>query len=260
MIAPDVQVVVLAESTQAEEACACAVEVPTPWPEALKACRTRLAEDLGTAVHGMHLRDAAGSVIGHLYYAFSGQALVAYEIEDGVAVVYCEWIPRRHQGKGYSRILSETLVRRLETKGCKGILVLATDDEQHMHYRHYARRGFRTLRQDGTTRLMYLPLGQEKIVVEPLEQRIPVGHRYPVEVLVFSGGLCPYEAATSLVAAQVAQEFGRRVVLKEIPASRQALYEYGTAKGVWVNGRRVPGGGLPEEAVRLAIREALEGK
>jgi hypothetical protein len=81
-----------------------------------------------------------------------------------------------------------------------------------------------------------------------------------VEVIVFAGGLCPYEAATSLVAAQVAQEFGQRVVLKEIPASREALYEYGTAMGVWVNGRRVPGGGLPEEAIRLAIREALEGR
>jgi hypothetical protein len=78
--------------------------------------------------------------------------------------------------------------------------------------------------------------------------------------MVFAGGLCPYEAATSLVAVQVAQEFGQRVVLKEIPASREALHEYGTAAGVWVNGRRVPGGGLPEEAIRLAIREALEGR
>jgi hypothetical protein len=107
---------------------------------------------------------------------------------------------------------------------------------------------------------MYYPLAQESIAVEPLRRRIPVGHRYPVEVLVFAGGLCPYEAATSLVATQVAQEFGRRVVLKEIPASREALYEYGIAKGVWVNGRLVPGGGLPEEAIRLAIREALEGR
>jgi len=133
MSARDVQVVVLAESVQAEEACACTAEVPTPWPEAREACRTWFAEKVGTIVHGLHLRDTAGNVIGHLYYTSSSRALAAYEIEDGVAVVHCEWIQRRHQGKGYSRILSEALIRRLEAEGCKGILVLATDDEQHMH-------------------------------------------------------------------------------------------------------------------------------
>lgn len=260
MTARDVQVAFVGEVAQAEEACSCAVEVPTPWPEALEVCRRWLAEKVGTVVHGLHLRGAGGAVIGHLYYAFSKDALAAYEIEDGVAVVHCEWIQRRHQGQGYSHLLSEALIRRLEAEGCKGILVLATDDEQHMHYRHYARRGFRMLRQDGTVRLMFYPLGQERIAVEPLRLRIAAGRRYPVEVLVFTGGLCPYEASTSLMAAEVAREFGQRVALKEVEASREALYEYGTAQGVWINGRRLPGGGLPEVAIRLAIREALEDR
>jgi hypothetical protein len=50
------------------------------------------------------------------------------------------------------------------------------------------------------------------------------------------------------------------VTVKEIPAGREALHEYGTTEGVWINGRRLPGGGLPEEAIRLAIIEALEGR
>jgi GNAT superfamily N-acetyltransferase len=260
MAADDVQVVFLDEVAQAEEACCCMAEVPTPWPEAVAASRSWLGERMGTLVHGLHLRDAAGKVIGHLYYAFSRQALVPYEIEEGVAVVHCEWIQRQHQGKGYGRLLSEALNRRLEAEGCKGILVLATEDEQHMHYRHYAQRAFRTLRQDGAVRLMYYPLSQDHVAVEPLKGRIPVGRRYPVEVLAFTGGLCPYEATTPLLAVQVAGEFGQRVAVKEIPASREALYEYGTAAGVWINGRRLPGGGLPEEAIRLAILEALEGR
>lgn len=258
MTARDVQVTSLAEVDQVQEAYSCMAEVPTPWPEALEACRTWLAEKVGTVVHGLHLRDAAGNVIGHLYYAFSEQALVAYEIENGVAVVHCEWIQRRHQGRGYSRILFEGLIHRLEAEGCKGILVLATDDEQHMHYRHYAQRGFRSLHQDGVVRLMYYPLEQKTIVVAPLRRRIYTGYRYPVEVIVFTGDLCPYEATTSLLAVDVAREFGQRVNLKEIPATREALHTYGTAGGVWINGRRVPGGGLPEEAIRLAIREAVE--
>jgi hypothetical protein len=48
-------------------------------------------------------------------------------------------------------------------------------------------------------------------------------------------------------------------MVKEIPASREALVRYGTVEGVWINGRRLSGGGLPEEAIRLAIGEALEG-
>jgi len=260
MTAQEVQASLLGKVTQAEEACCCMSEVPTPWPEALEACRTWLAERVGTTIHGLHLRDAAGKVIGHLYYAFSGQALVAYEIEEGVAVVHCEWIQRQHQGKGYSRILSDALIRHLAAVGRKGILVLATDDEQHMHYRHYARRGFRMLRQDGPVRLMYHPLSQESITAEPLRRRIPAGRRFPVELLAFTGGLCPYEATTPLLAVEVAREFGQRVTVKEVPATREALYEYGTAQGVWINGRRLPGGGLPEEAIRLAIIEALEGR
>jgi hypothetical protein len=64
---------------------------------------------------------------------------------------------------------------------------------------------------------------------------------------------------TALQALEVAREFGRRVMVKEIPASREALVRYGTVEGVWINGRRLSGGGLPEEAIRLAIGEALEG-
>jgi len=260
MTAHDVQVIFLSDVAQVEEACCCMAEGPIPWPDALEACRNWLAKRVGTAIHGLHLCDGAGNVIGHLYYAFSGQALVAYEIEEGVAVVHCEWIQRQHQGKGYGRILSEALNRQLEAKGCKGILVLATEDEQHMHYRHYARRGFRMLRRDGAVRLMYYPLGKQSITIEPLRRRIPAGRRYPVEVLAFTGGLCPFEATTPLLAVEVAREFGQRVAVKEIPASREALDEYGTAEGVWINGRRLPGGGLPEEAIRWAIIEALEGR
>ncbi|MGD8489801.1 MAG: GNAT family N-acetyltransferase [Anaerolineae bacterium] len=255
----DVQIAFLAEASESEDAYSCMTEVPVPWPDALDVCRAWCADNVGTLIHGLHLRDNTRTVIGHLYYAFSSRALVAYDIEEGVAVVHCEWIQRRHQGKGYSRLLFEALIHRLEAEDCKGILVLATDDDQHMHHRHYARRGFTTLRQDGAVWLMYYPLRQERVKAKPLAHRIPTGRRYPVEVLVFTGGLCPYETVTALQALEVAREFGRRVMVKEIPASREALVRYGTVEGVWINGRRLSGGGLPEEAIRLAIGEALEG-
>jgi hypothetical protein len=79
-----------------------------------------------------------------------------------------------------------------------------------------------------------------------------------VEVLVFREDFCPYEVSTSLVALQVAREFGDRVDLKEVAATVENLRTYGTVGGIWINGRRVPGG-VPEEAIRRAIVDALEG-
>jgi hypothetical protein len=110
----------------------------------------------------------------------------------------------------------------------------------------------------GQTRLLYLPLHQEAISIEPLEQRITPTHVVPVEVIVFTGGFCPYEVLTGTLALQVAREFGKRVILNEVPATTQTLRAYGTASGVLVNGQRLPAA-APEEAIRQAISEALEG-
>jgi predicted GNAT family acetyltransferase len=235
------------------------VEVPTPWPEALQACRAWIAQNLGTLVEGLHLQDSAGNVIGHVYYASSERALIPYQVEDHVGVVYCEWIQRRHQGKGYARLLSEALIRYLDEGGYKGILVAATDDEQCMHYTHFVRRGFRPLQQAGSMRLMYYPLRQESVHVQPLELRITPRRKHPIELIVFTGGFCPYEASTSLSALQVAREFGDRLILKEVAVTVENLRAYGVISGVFINGRRTLPGGASEEAIRQAIHDALEG-
>jgi len=253
----ELAVVPLSETGQAEQAYPCMVEVPVPWSEALQVCRAWIARNLGTLIEGLHLQNGAENVIGHVYYASSERALVPYRIEDGVAVVYCEWIQRRHQKKGYARLLSEALIRHLDDEGYKGILVIATDDEQYMHYTHFVRRGFRLLRQAGSMRLMYYPLRQESVDVQPLELRIAPRFRHPTEVMVFTGGLCPYEISTSLSALHVAREFGDRVVVKEVTATVENLHTYGVISGVFINGRRILPGGVPEEAIRLAIHDEL---
>lgn len=253
-----VQVVWLSESGGAEQACSCMAEVPSPWPDVLQACRAWIAQNLGTLVDGVHLKDDAGNVVGHIYHTSSEHALIPFLVEPGAVVLHCEWIQRRHQGKGYARLLHNALIQRLDAEGCKGLLVAATDDEGHMHHAHFDQRGYHTLVKAGRTRLMYLPLHQETISVQPLEQRIAPAHRVPVEVTVFTGGFCPYEVSTGILALQVAREFGKRVILKQVPVTVQNLRAYGTASGVFVNGQRLPAA-APEEAIRQAISEALEG-
>jgi len=253
------RVVSLSAPGQIDQACPCMVEVPTPWPEALEACRAWLAEQVGGAVRGLHLVDPVGQVVGHVYYTPAEEALIPYNVEPGVAVVHCEWVQRRHQGQGYSRLLCDSLTGRLEKEGWKGILVAATDDEACMHYRHFACRGLRPLERPGSMRLMYRPLRQETIDVEAIELRIEPRRALPVDVLVFRGGFCPYEVSTALLALQVAREFGSGVQVREVPLTAETVRAFGASGGVWINGRRFPAGGAPEEAVRRAIGQTLEG-
>jgi len=253
------RVVPLSAPGQVEQACPCMAEVPTPWSQALQVCREWLAERVGTAVRGLHLVDPAGEVVGHVYYTPAEEALIPYHVEPGVAVVHCEWVQRRHQGQGYSRLLCDALAGHLKEEDWKGILVAATDDEACMHYRHFACRGLRLLEGPGPMRLMYRPLRQETIDVEAIDLRIEPRRKPPVEVLVFRGGFCPYEVSTALAALEVAREFGSSVHVRQVPLTAETVRAFGAAGGVWINGRRFPAGGAPEEAVRRAIGQALEG-
>jgi GNAT superfamily N-acetyltransferase len=258
MAAQDVNVVSLSDPGQVQHACPCMEEVPTPWPEALDACRDWIAGHLGNLVEGLHLEQPQDEVIGNLYYGFSERALIPYQAEAGVAILYCEWIQRRHQGRGYARLLFDAFTQDLSRRGYKGILAEPSAYEAGMSYEYLLGRGFKPLQDVGAKRLLYYPLAQPSIAVQPLDVRIVVRSRYPVEILAFSGGFCPCETATSMAALDVCREFGDRVVVRDVPITADSVRAYGVARGVYINGRPLPGDGLPEEAIRQAIREALE--
>lgn len=238
---------------EALEAFCCMSEVPSPWPEALRVCRVWASQNLGRYVEGYHIQDNDGTSVGQLYYALSEQALVPYQIEPGVAVMYCEWVQRRYQKRGLGRLLFSTFETEMRAQGCKGILVEGTSREEQMHYRHYLARGFEIVHEVGHRRLLYLPLGQPQIKAHPLELRIRPRSGTPVEILILSGYLCPFETSTQMLLLDVAGEFGDRVVVRQEPLTRDTLQRYGVADGVFINGRRKLAGGVTEEAIRQAI-------
>ncbi|HET7091384.1 MAG TPA: GNAT family N-acetyltransferase [Anaerolineae bacterium] len=219
--------------------------------------RTWFADNLGQHVEGFHLEDDAGQVIGHIYWAPSDKALVPYRIEDRVAFIYCEWVQRQHRGRGGLRMLFDAFVDFLRADGYKGILVDGTDYEDCMHQRHFARRGFRVIRDTGAGRLMYLPLSQESVQVEPLSSRITREGTAPVEVRIIGSRFCPVGASAVLALRKAASEFGDRVTVKEMPAGADALDRYGVADGIFINGQVRFFGPVTEEQVRQAIREAI---
>jgi len=215
------------------------------------------AENLGRHVEGFHVEEG-GKVIGQIYWAPSERALVPYRTEPGVAWIYCEWIQRSYRGKGYMRALFSAFVDHLRKEGYKGVLVGATDYEGYMHHSHFAKRGFKVIREGGGGKLMYLPLAQETVEVEPLAPRIPVEGKAPVELFVVGSRFCPVGAATVLYLREVAAEFGDRVSMVEVPAGPEALTRYGVADGIFINGRPAFFGPVTEEQVRAVIEEALQ--
>ncbi|MEW6717627.1 MAG: GNAT family N-acetyltransferase [Chloroflexota bacterium] len=237
----------------------CTTESPIPfWADGLPLCRNWFATNLGKHIEGFHLVDENGNVIGHIYWAPSSHVLAPYNVEDGVAYIYCDWVQRQHRGKGGMHLLFQSLVEFLHSQGYKGILVDGTEFEGYMHYQHFLKRGFQVIRESKGSRLLYYPLRQPSIVVKPIKTRITGKVRAEVEVLVVGSYLCPVGASAVLAIRKVAQELGERVVVKEVPASREVIAKYGVADGIFINGKTKFFGPVEESQVRQAIEEELD--
>jgi len=255
----DIQAVVrrLQGPQDAPQAYCCMSEVPTPWPEAVCMCQDWVGQNLGKFVEGYHLQLSSGETVGHLYYSPSERALFPYEVEAGVAILYCEWIQRRYQGQGLGKQLFTTFLNSMQQMGVKGILVEGTDIEGQMHAWHYIGRGFKIIYNAGHTHLLYLPLTQVEVHFSPIKARIRPYSKIPIEILIIKGYLCPYEVATQVLVRQVAGEFGPRVRIQEKWLSPQTLQQYGSTRGIFINGRQKLVGGESEEAIRQAILEEM---
>jgi GNAT superfamily N-acetyltransferase len=232
-------------------------EVPTPWPQALCQCQEWVARNLGEYIEGFHAQLESGEVAGHLYYAYSEKALIPYEIEEKVGVLYCEWVQRRYQGRGLGTQLFGAFREEMEGQAVKGILVENTETDGEGHLNRYLGLGFEVVSESERGKLLYLPIGQQEVEIQPLEPHIHPRQGAPVEILVIGGYMCPYEASTLLLLQEVSREFGDRVVLRQIPLTSETLREYGVARGIFINGRPKLAGAETEESVRQAIQEAL---
>jgi GNAT superfamily N-acetyltransferase len=242
---------------QVRAAYPCATESPRPfWADGLELSRRWFTENLGKHVEGFHLEED-GKVIGHIYWAASERALVPYRTEPRAAWLYCEWVQRPYQGRGYMRKLFSAFIEHLRSEGYKGVLVGATDYEGYMHHSHFAKRGFQMIQEGNGGKLMFLPLTQEKVEMEPLSSRVEREGRMPVEVLVIGSLFCPVGATAVLYLRKVAAEFGDRVALKEVPAGPEALSRYGVADGIFINGEPKFFGPATEARVRAVIEEEL---
>jgi len=239
-----------------ENAYPCATESPQNfWADGLPLSRDWFAENLGEHVEAFHLHDDHGEVVGHIYWAPSNRALVPYDIEDGVACIYCEWVQRGHRGEGGMHMLFEEFVDYLHRRGFKGILVDATTIEGYMHQRHFLKRGFKILREIGDGKLLYYPISQESVWVEPLQPHVTREGTAPVDILVIGSHFCPVGASAVLSLRKVAAELDGLVHVREVDAGRNVIEHYGVADGIYINGKAAFFGPVNEATVRETIRK-----
>jgi hypothetical protein len=241
-----------------KQAYPCATEKPIPfWADGLTMSRDWFAENLGKSIEGFHLEDDNGNVIGHIYWAPSHQALVPYDIEDEVAYIYCDWVQRQYREKRGMHLLFQEFVDFLYSQGYKGILVDGTEYEGYMHYQHFLKRGFQVIRESNGNKLLFYRLHQASVVVKPLTAHITDKVGAEVEVLVIGSSFCPVGASAVLAIRKVAQGLEPRVIVKEVPASKETITQYGIANGIFINGKAKFFGPVKENQVRRAIEEEL---
>ena len=239
-----------------EETYCCMNETPpgTSWTESLPESREWLRKNLGTHVEGYHLLDE-DRVVGHIYYAMSEKALIPYELEPGVACVYCTEMMRDYTHKGYGTVMFDYVKEDLRKKGLKGIMVPATDFKEFMHFELFQKQGFKTIMEHAPFKVMYFPLTKEGISIKRIDLNYQPS-RDKVEVTLFNNFFCPVGAHMHHLVKKVAQDFGDKVKIVEIEATLEAVRKYGTSDPL-INGKVKLFGPASEADVKKAIQEEL---
>jgi len=235
----------------------CMTEVPpgVSWAEALPESREWFRKNLGKHVEGYHLQDK-GNVVGHVYFVSSEKAILPFEIESKVAFIYCTEMLKAYMRRGFGKMMFDHVKSDLKKLGFKGILVDATDFKEYMHYSHFAKQGFKIIREHGPFKLMYYPLNQETVKVQPLELNYKPS-KDKVEVTLLKMFFCPVAAYMHHLIKNVAQTFGDKVKIVEIEATVQTAKKYGTTDPL-INGKLKLLGPASEQDVKKAIREEID--
>jgi hypothetical protein len=244
-------------SNDLEETYCCIKEMPpgASWTDGLPESRKWLGNNLGKHVEGYHLLDD-GKVVGHIYYETSEKALVPYEIEPGVACVYCTEMLGDYAHKGYGKMMFDHMKDDLRKQGFKGIMIPATDFKEFMHYEQFLRQGFRVVMEHPPFKVMYFPLAKQSINVRPINLNYtPSKDR--VEVTLFNNFFCPVGAHMYRLFKKTAETFGDKVKIVETDATLETIRKYGTTDPL-INGKIKIFGPASEADVRRAIQEEVD--
>lgn len=250
------QVKVVSAADLASTYC-CMNETPpgVSWTDFVPESRQWFKTNLGKHVEGYHLLDN-DKTVGFIYWATSENALVAYETEPKVACIYCTELLRNYMRKGYGRMMFDYMRNDLKKRGFKGIMVDASDFKEWMHYELFQKQGFKIIKEHAPFKLMYLPLTKETVSFTLISLNYKPS-KEKVEVTLFKNSFCPVGPSMYSLVKKVAQSFGDKVKLVELPGTLDSIKKYGTTDPL-MNGKLKLFGPASEEQVRKAIQEEID--
>ncbi|MCJ7424920.1 GNAT family N-acetyltransferase [Candidatus Bathyarchaeota archaeon] len=235
--------------------CICETPLGAKWAKSLPESRKWLANNLGKHVEGYHLVDD-GRVVGHIYYAMSDEALVPYEVEPRVAIVYCTEMLHDYMHKGYGKLMFDYMKEDLKKQGVKGIVVPSTTFKEFMHYEFFLKQGLKVIMEHAPFKVMYYPLNKQNISIKRIDLNYKPS-KEKVEVTLFNNLFCPVGAYMHSLVKRVAKTFGDKVKIVEIEATLETIRKYGTSDPL-INGKIKMWGPTSEAEVGKAIQEEVD--
>ena len=235
----------------------CMNELPpgVGWAEGLPESREWFGRNLDKHVEGYHLLDD-GKVVGHIYYGVSEKAVVPYQTESDIAIIYCTEMLRSYARKGHGKTMFDYVKDDLKKQGFKGILVDATGLKEYMFYEHFQKQGFRLIKEHPPWKLMYFPLSKESVKVKLIELNYkPSKDR--VEVTLLRNFTCPVGAYMYHRMRRIAEGFGDRVKIVELDVTPEVVHRYGITDPL-INGKVKVFGPASEDDVKKAIQEEID--
>lgn len=236
------------------ESAYCCVPAESPFAEGLPESKAWFKANLGEHVEGYHLLDGE-KLVGHIYYAMSQKALLPYEIEPGVACIYCTYILRDYLHKSYGRMMFDYMKKDLKNRSIKGILVPATEFKEWMHYELFLKQRFQTIKEHSPYKVMYFPLTEKDISLKVFDLNYAPS-KDKVEVTLFKSSFCPASPFMYNRIKKVAQSFGDKVRLIEMDGTLENMKRYGTLEPL-INGKTKLYGPASEEDIMKAIEEEI---
>lgn len=205
-----------------------------------KACWYHQYKDRGLRVK--LALDDAGRVGGMIQYLPIEASFVAGR---DLYFILCVWVLSRKpgrdsaQGRGMGAALLAAAEDDARSRGAKGMAAWGVMLPFWMKASWFRRHGYRSADRQFLSTLVWKPFVADAVAPRWIRQKKPVtGVPGRVSVTAFKNGWCPAQNISFERARRAAQEFGDRVVFREIDTTDpQTFAEWGISDGVFIDGK-----------------------
>lgn len=173
---------------------------------------------------------------------------------EGLLHINCIWVLPGYQRKSIGQTLLRSCKEEMETRGRKGLSVLAHDGPIFMPAAFFEHEGFQTIQKRSHTELMWKDIEHSK-PPEFLESRFtPEKFDDEIAIDMLWSAQCPWSVMSRQRIQRVSRQFPEQVRFRSIQADdRQSLHKLGESKKIFVNGKETFIAPPTEDDIRKTI-------